>query len=38
VIRDGAGLDVAVAAMRAALDELGSVDVTWRAPGPLGDE
>jgi hypothetical protein len=37
VVRDPAGLDAAVAEIRAALDELGSVEVTWRAPGPPGD-
>ncbi len=34
VVRDVAGLDAALAEIRAALDALGSVDVSWRAPGP----
>ncbi len=37
IVRNTTGLDAAVAAIRAALDELGSVEVTWTAPGPSGD-
>lgn len=37
VARDRAALDVTVAEMRAAFAELGSVEVSWRAPGPPSD-
>lgn len=34
VVRDRAGLDATLAEIRAALDALGSVEVSWRASGP----
>ena len=35
--RDRAELDATFAEIRAAFDQLGSVDVSWRAPAPPGD-
>jgi len=37
VVGDGTGLAATVAEIEAALHELGSVEITWRAPGPAGD-
>jgi hypothetical protein len=36
IVRDRAALDATVGEIRAALDALGSVEVSWRAPGPAG--
>ena len=36
VVRDRTTLDATVGELRAALDDLGSVEVSWRAPGPAG--
>lgn len=36
VVRDRAALEATVAEIRSVLDELGSVEVSWRAPGPAG--